>query len=88
MKHEGDGKGCANDNFKKWYCCSQLSEEHARLMLWLHLARSGKHYGKHTAEDLYHLVMEAPIKETMSDVWLTEENRHPNEFGGGASVVR
>ena len=44
--------------------------------LKLHLARSGKHYGKHTAEDLYQLVMEAPIKETQSEVWMEAETRH------------
>ena len=52
-----------------------LADVGARLMLWLHLARSGKHYGKHTVEDLYQLVMEAPIKETQSDVWLDEGTR-------------
>ena len=52
-----------------------LADVGARLMLGLHLARSGKRYGKCAAEDLQHLVMEAPIKETQSDVWLDEGTR-------------
>ena len=75
LAHEGDGKGCTKANFNNWFCASQLSEDHARLMLWIHFARSDKHYGKH-AEDLHHLVMEAPIKETQSEVWMEAETRH------------
>ena len=81
LAHEGDGKGCTRANFKQWFCASQLSEDHARLMLWIHFARSGKHYGKHTAEDLYALVMGAPIKESQSEVWMEPETRHVDFMG-------
>ena len=72
--------GCNARVFKSWYCCSQLTEEHARLMLWLHLARSGKHYGKHTAEELFEICSNWPIKVGNSELWQQEEKRHIDDF--------
>jgi hypothetical protein len=49
-------------------------------MLWLHLARSGKHYGQNTAEELYEICNNWPVKECMTDMWEKEDERHLNDF--------
>ena len=45
-------------------------------MLWLHLARSGKHYGKHSAEELYEICQNWPIKQVNTARWENEDDRH------------
>ena len=45
-------------------------------MLWLHLARSGIHFGKHSAEELSDIANHWHIKESKSEAWPGEETRH------------
>jgi hypothetical protein len=71
--------GCNQQVFKKWYCCSQENEQHARFLLWNHLARSGKHFGLYTAEELCAICNNCEIQVSNSLIWGPEiEVKYPD----------
>ena len=62
----------------------QLSVVLARLLLWLPLARSDKHYGKHTAEDLYLFVYSCEQQNHFLKLSLVQPLPSPSCFNGHA----